>query len=98
LLGEYKAAIANLESKAKIVHAQLVAMGAGVHVGDLFQASVSVAPRETIDWRGIAETLKPSLRLPRDKWSPQIVEMVDDHTAVKSVTTVRAVARTAQAA
>jgi hypothetical protein len=97
-LGFIKAQIADLESKAKIQHARLVAMGAGAYEGETFRATVSIAPRETIDWKGIAETLKPSLRMPRDKWSEQVATMVADHSTSKDVTTVRTNARTAVAA
>lgn len=97
-LGLIKAQIADLESKAKIQHAKLVALGAGEYEGETFRATVSIAPRETMDWKGIAQTLKPSLRLPRDKWSEQIAQMVDDHTATKDVTTVRTNARIGVAA
>ena len=98
LLGEFKAAIANLEAKAKVPHAALVAMGAGTHVGHIFQASVSIAPRESVDWKAIAMALKPSLKMPREYWSDQLIELVDANTTAKDVTTVRAVARTAKAA
>jgi len=90
-----KAQIAELEALAKIEHARLVAMGAGHHDGDLARANVIVADYSRVDWKGIAETLKPSLRFPRDKWSEQIVEMVDGHTATKSQTTVRVNAKPA---
>jgi hypothetical protein len=91
----YKAQIAEIEKLAKVAHSRLVAMGAGHHDGDLARANVIVADRETIDWRGIAETLKPSLRFPRDKWSDQMVEMVDGLTTIKPVTTVRVNAKPA---
>jgi hypothetical protein len=92
-LGALKAQIADLEIKAKIEHAKLVALGAGAHDGDLFRATVSVADRNTIDWESIAKTLKPSLKQTREYWSPQTVELVDGNTATKPVTTVRVAAR-----
>jgi hypothetical protein len=85
-LGALKAQIANLEAQAKIEHARLVAMGAGAHEGELFRASVSVAERESIDWRAVAEKLEPSRQL------------ITAHTSAKEVTTVRVVARTGKAA
>lgn len=93
-LGVLKARIAELEAAAKIQHARLVARGVGAHEGVAFRATVSQAPRESVDWKAIAETLKPSLRLPRDKWSPQTVALVDGNTTVKDITAVRVVART----
>jgi hypothetical protein len=93
ILGALKAQIADLEARAKIEHARLVAMGAGAHEGDLFRATVSVADRTNIDWESIAKTLKPSLKQTREYWSPQTVELVDGNTATKPVTTVRVAAR-----
>lgn len=92
-IGYLKADIAERETREKALRDFIVALGAGAYDGEVFRATVSVADRTTIDWKGIAETLKPSLRLPRDKWSDQIVEMVDNHTAAKPVTTLRVVAR-----
>jgi uncharacterized protein with ACT and thioredoxin-like domain len=77
-----KAQIADLESLAKIEHARLVAMGAGAHEGEIARASVSIAERETIDWKAIAAKLEPSRQL------------IFAHTSAKEVTTVRVVART----
>jgi len=81
-LGFLKAQIANLESLAKVEHARLVAMGAGAHEGNTFRATVSVAERESVDWRAICEKLAPSRQL------------VTAHTSAKEITTVRVVART----
>lgn len=81
-LGALKAQIADLEIRAKAEHARLVAMGAGAHEGFAFRATVSIADRETVDWRAVAEKLKPSHQL------------VTAHTSAKEVTTVRVVART----
>ena len=90
-----KAQIAELEARAKVEHARLVAMGPGAHAGDLANANVIVADRATVDWKTVAETLRPSLRYPRDKWTPGMAEMVDGLTAVKTVTTVRVNAKPA---
>lgn len=81
-LGFIKAQIADLEKQAKAFHAQIVAMGVGAHEGDIFRASVSIADRETTDWRAVAEKFEPSRQL------------VTAHTSAKEVTTVRVVART----
>jgi hypothetical protein len=81
-LGALKAEIANLEIRAKAEHARLVAMGAGAHEGEIFRATVSVAERESIDWKAISAKLEPSRQL------------VTAHTSAKEVTTVRVVART----
>jgi hypothetical protein len=81
-LGFLKAQIADLEAAAKIEHARLVAMGVGAHEGETFRATVSVAPRETVDWKTVAAKLEPSRQL------------VTAHTSEKEVTTVRVVART----
>ena len=88
-----KARVADLEVLMKVEHARLVAMGAGAHDGDIARANVIIAPRNTIDWKSIAQTLKPSLALPRAKWSDQICDMVDANTSTTSVTTVRVAAR-----
>lgn len=77
-----KAAIADLEAKAAIERARLIAMGQGAHEGDLARASVSTADRETIDWKAIAAKFSPSRQL------------VAAYTESKEVTTVRVVART----
>jgi len=82
MLGTLKAQIAELESQAKLAHAALVAMGEGAHEGMLFRASVSVAERESIDWKAIAAKLEPSRQL------------IAAHKSAKEVTTVRVVART----
>jgi hypothetical protein len=85
-LGMLKAQIAELETLAKIEHARLVALGTGAHEGNIFRATVSVAARESVDWKAIAEKLEPSRQL------------VTAHTSAKDVTTVRVVARTGEAA
>jgi hypothetical protein len=90
-----KAQIAELEARAEIERQRLIEMGAGHHDGDLARANVIVADYTRIDWKGIAETLKPSLRFPRDKWSDQMVEMVDGKTTVKPQTTVKVNAKPA---
>jgi hypothetical protein len=77
-----KAQIANLESLAKIEHARLVAMGVGAHEGEMARASVSIAERETIDYKTIVVKLDVSR------------QMLRAHTTAKEVTTVRVVART----
>lgn len=97
-LGALKAQIANLESLAKIEHARLVAMGAGAYEGEIFRATVSIADRDTIDWKAIAQALKPSLKQTREYWSPQLIEIVEGNTTTKPVTTVRTNARTDKAA
>jgi hypothetical protein len=81
-LGFIKAQIADLEKQAKAFHSQIVAMGVGAHEGNVFRASVSIADRETIDWKEIAAKFEPSRQL------------VTAHTSAKEVTTVRVVART----
>ena len=48
-LGRLKAQIADLEAKAKGLHQQLEAMGAGSYEGALFQATVSDVTRESPD-------------------------------------------------
>ena len=83
-LGALKAQIAALEALAKIEHAKLVALGPGAHEGETFRATVSVADRETVDWKTIAKKLEPSRQL------------VTAHTDSKEVTTVRVVARTGE--
>jgi len=80
-LGELKAQIANLEKLEKTLRDQIAAQGAGAYEGELFRASVSVAERETIDWRAIAEKLSPSRQL------------ITAHTSAKEVVTVRVAAR-----
>jgi hypothetical protein len=92
-LGALKAQIADLEARAKLEHAKLVALGEGAFEGDLFRATVSVADRNTIDWKAVAQSLKPSLKQTREYWSPQLIEIVDGNTETKPVTTVRVAAR-----
>jgi hypothetical protein len=82
MLLDLKARIADLKALAEIEHARLVAMGVGAHEGDVARASVSIATRETIDWKAIAAKLSPSRQL------------ITAHTTGKEVTTVRVVART----
>lgn len=81
-LGALKAQIADLEAQAKIEHARLVALGAGAYEGEIFRATVSIAERESIDWKTIAARLEPSRQL------------IAAHSSAKEVTTVRVVART----
>ena len=88
-----KARVADLEVLMKVEHAQLVAMGAGAHDGDIARANVIIADRTAIDWKSIAQTLKPSLALPRKNWSDQLRDTVDANTSVTSVTSVRVAAR-----
>ena len=80
-LGLIKAQIADLEAQEKVLRDQIAELGAGAYDGDLFRASVSIADRETIDWRAIAEKLEPSRQL------------ITAHTSAKTVTTVRVAAR-----
>src|SRR5262245_37759594 len=94
-IGVLKAQIAELENQEKAERAILVAQGAGAYDGAVFRATVSESDRATIDWRAIAETLKPSLKMPREYWSEQVTALVDGHTITKPVTTVRVVARKA---
>ena len=82
-LGFLKAQIADLKAAAEIEHARLVAMGVGAHDGETFRASVSVADRDSIDWKAIAAKLEPSRQL------------VTAHTETKAVTTVRVHSRKA---
>ena len=90
-----KARIAEIEALAEIERQKLIAMGAGEHDGDLARANVIVSCPERINWKAIAETLKPSFRFPRDKWSDQMLEMVDGNTTAKEQTTVRVNAKPA---
>ena len=80
-IGRVKAAIAELEAQEKALRDSIAARGAGAYDGDTFRATVSIADRETIDWRAIAEKLAPSRQL------------ITAHTNAKAVTTVRVVAR-----
>ena len=80
-LGKIKAQIADLEAQEKALRDHIAALGAGAYDGDLFRASVSIADREIIDWRAIAEKLEPSRQL------------ITAHTSAKTVTTVRVAAR-----
>lgn len=89
-----RAQVADLEKLVKVEHARLVAMGEGAHEGEIARATVTIADRDSVDWKGIAQALKPSLKLPRENWSPQIADLVDVNTSTKPVTTVRTNART----
>jgi len=90
-----KAQIADLEARAEIERQRLIAMGAGHHDGDLSRANVIVSHPERINWKVVAETLKPSFRFPRDKWSESMVEMVETNTKVSEVVTVKVNAKPA---
>lgn len=80
-LGYLKAQLAELKAQESELRDLIVAMGQGAHEGDVFRATVSIADRETVDWRAIAEYLQPSRQL------------ITAHTSATSVTTVRVVAR-----
>jgi len=90
-----KAKIAEFEALAEIERQTLIAMGEGYHDGDLSRANVTVSHPARINWKVIAETLKPSFRFPRDKWSDQMKEMVDGNTKVSETITVKVNAKPA---
>ena len=90
-----KAQIADLEAFAKVEHARLVAMGAGAHEGAEARATVSIADRETINWRVVAETLLD--KYAGDNASGWQTKLVSANTTSKEVTTVRVVARSGRA-
>jgi hypothetical protein len=81
MLGILKARISEYELQAEAARAQIVALGEGAHEGLLFRASVSIADRDTVDWKAIAAKFSPSRQL------------VTAHTTTKSVTTVRVASR-----
>jgi hypothetical protein len=99
VLLELKAQMAELEILAKAEHARLVAMGLGAHEGEFARATVTNVKKTKVDWQAIAEELKPSLRYPRDTWSDQLRDIVDDNTnAIPPYPMVRVVARIGKAA
>lgn len=53
-LGEIKAAISNLETEEKKLIDKLKELGPGVYSGTLFDANIFESPRETTDWKGLA--------------------------------------------
>jgi hypothetical protein len=85
--------MAALKEKCDAMREQLLTLGEGDYEGDMFRVTVRMPERATPDWKAIAQTLKPSLRLPRDKWSEQLIELVDGNTETKIVPTVKATAR-----
>lgn len=78
-LGSIKAAIAALVDQETALKQKLVAMGVGVHTGDLFDATVTLVSRETLDMAAV-----------REKLSPQFIAR---HTKTTTSPTVRVVAR-----
>jgi hypothetical protein len=82
-LGIIKGRIADLALQAKIIETRLKDGGAGVHEGALFRVTVSVADRETVDWKAVAAKLEPSHQL------------VTAYTTYTEVVSVRVVARKA---
>jgi len=81
--GFLKAQLAEMEKQADAIRAQIIALGTGAHEGDVFRATVSIADRESVCWKSVAEKLNPSYQL------------IAAHTSRKEVTTVRIVARVA---
>lgn len=76
-LGEVKAALAELKAVEDSLKGSLKAFGPGAYEGALFRANYSVAEREVIDWRAIAERLSPSRQLIAAHSSRQVVERID---------------------
>jgi hypothetical protein len=76
-LGEIKAAIADLKASEASLKDLLKAHGPGSYEGADYRATYSVAEREVIDWRAVAERLNPSRQLIAAHSSRQEVERVD---------------------
>ena len=81
-LGAIKAQIADLKLREAAIKTDLHRIG-GVHEGALFRATVSESIRATVDWKSIAQKLKPSRQL------------VTANTTTKPVITVRVTSRIA---
>lgn len=79
--GQLKAKLAELESVEKMMRAVLVESGMDVIEGDLFKVNVSRFEKNQVDWKGLAEAMKPS---PQRKAA---------YTEVKDMVVVKAVSR-----
>lgn len=79
--GLISAQIAELETKKKALHKQIVEMGEGAHEGTFFRVTVSKSTRSTLDMDAV-----------REKLSPQFIRA---HTKDTEVTTVRGSMRNA---
>lgn len=62
-LGELRAAMAVLKAEADALELKLKKAGGGVYAGQLFDANVIVANRETVDWKAVAAKLNPNRQL-----------------------------------
>ena len=80
-LGEVKSQIAELEKLAEILKETLVESGETEVEGSLFRATVVRATVTKVDWKSVAEYLKPSSQL------------LTAHTSESERTTVRVVSR-----
>lgn len=78
-LGLLKAEIAALQAEEKKLKEQLVKMGVGAHAGNLYDATVTVSERDSLDMEAV-----------RAKLSPQFLRA---HTSTTKVTTVRVSAK-----
>ena len=85
-LGDLKADIARLQDREAAIKSILIKKGVSPVEGDYFRVTVSDSKRTYVDWKSIAEKLKPSRQL------------VTAHTTIKPVTSVRCVARKGGAA
>jgi hypothetical protein len=78
-LGALKAMIAELQAEEKELKAVLIEQGPGSYEGSMYDASVSMTERETLDMAAVREYLSR--------------QFIQAHTNVTPVTTVRVVAR-----
>lgn len=80
-LGAIRAQIANLRTQEKKIEEKLKEKGAGAYEGELFRATVSIAPRETVSWKEVAMHFEPS------------VQLVTAHTTKSEVVSIRLTAK-----
>lgn len=85
-LGAIQARKAELAKREKALKDQLVKLGPGAYAGQTFRATVVAVTRTLVDWRAIAERLKPSRQL------------VTAHTRETETVSVRVASRNAEVA
>lgn len=76
-LGSIRAKIEELKAQEEEVRQQILEQESGELVGFKYVASICVSERQTIDWKSVAQKLKPSTQL------------VTAHTRYATIQTVR---------
>jgi len=84
--GALRAQVADLQDQLKAIEDQLKALPDGAYEGAKYRATISRYSRTTVDWKSVAAKLNPSRQL------------VTAYSKDTEVTTLKVVARLAQAA